>query len=161
MDQRRILIVDDAPVNRRILQELLEDDYELDFAADGEECLSKVREFEPELVLLDIMMPGLDGYEVCRRIKGSPVGIVHASDPHQRKEIGRRTCGRLRRGRRRLHRQTVRSRRAAGEGPYSVPAARISDRSQTCESPTAGVQSQSGGTRRGERSREVIAKLAT
>lgn len=72
--EERILVVDDAPINRRILEELLDEHYELAFAADGEECLLKVREFEPELVLLDIMMPGIDGYEVCRRIKDSPIG---------------------------------------------------------------------------------------
>ena len=70
----RILIVDDCPINIRILEELLGDDYELDSALDGEECLAKLRRFGPELVLLDIMMPGIDGYEVCRRIKEGPLG---------------------------------------------------------------------------------------
>jgi putative two-component system response regulator len=70
----RILIVDDCPINIRILEELLGEDYELDSALDGEECLAKLRQFGPELVLLDIMMPGIDGYEVCRRIKEGPLG---------------------------------------------------------------------------------------
>lgn len=70
MDQR-ILIVDDCEVNVEILQELLQDEYELAFAYSGEECLEKFRAFQPDLVLLDIMMPGLDGYETCRRIKAS------------------------------------------------------------------------------------------
>ena len=70
----RILIVDDCRVNVRILVELLRDEYRLETAASGEECLAKLIGFSPELVLLDIMMPGLDGYEVCRRIKDSPLG---------------------------------------------------------------------------------------
>ena len=48
--------------------------YELEVARTGEECLEKLPAFGPDLVLLDIMMPGIDGYEACRRIKASPVG---------------------------------------------------------------------------------------
>jgi response regulator RpfG family c-di-GMP phosphodiesterase len=70
----RVLIVDDSHDNIRILVALLRDKYELETAVSGEECLSKILGFGPELVLLDIMMPGLDGYEVCRRIKDSPLG---------------------------------------------------------------------------------------
>ncbi|MBN2022142.1 MAG: response regulator [Pirellulales bacterium] len=70
----RILIVDDCPINVRILQELLCDEYELESASTGEECLEKIRAFSPETVLLDIMMPGISGYEVCQRIKSSPLG---------------------------------------------------------------------------------------
>ena len=72
--QNRILIVDDQPTNVDILCKILRKDYELETGANGEECLEKVRTFEPDLVLLDIMMPGIDGYEACRRIKTSPVG---------------------------------------------------------------------------------------
>ena len=70
----KILIVDDAPMNLRILEELLADDYELVLATSGEECLQRVRDSCPDILLLDIMMPGLDGYETCRRIKSSPLG---------------------------------------------------------------------------------------
>ncbi|MBN1910159.1 MAG: response regulator [Pirellulales bacterium] len=70
----RVLIVDDCPINVRILQELLSEEYELESATSGEECLEKVRDFSPELILLDIMMPGISGYEVCRQIKSSPLG---------------------------------------------------------------------------------------
>jgi putative two-component system response regulator len=70
----RILVVDDSEMNRDILDELLHDDYELEFAGSGEECLDKLVQFGPDLVLLDIMMPGIDGYETCRRIKESPLG---------------------------------------------------------------------------------------
>jgi len=70
----RILLVDDSEINLRILHELLKADYELAKAASGEQCLDMLRDFGPDLVLLDIMMPGMDGYETCRRIKAGPMG---------------------------------------------------------------------------------------
>lgn len=72
--QKRILIIDDDRFNREVLLELLGDVYEVDAAEDGEKGLDKMKEFGPDLVLLDIMMPGIDGYEVCRRIKNAPDG---------------------------------------------------------------------------------------
>ncbi len=72
----RVLIVDDNAMNVDVLRRLLRKDYELDTAGSGEECLAKVSAFKPHLVLLDIMMPGIDGYETCRRIKSSAVGDV-------------------------------------------------------------------------------------
>lgn len=72
--QKRILIIDDDRFNRDILIELLGDEYEVDVAENGEDGLDKMKEFGPDLVLLDIMMPGIDGYEVCRRIKSAPSG---------------------------------------------------------------------------------------
>ncbi len=66
----RILIADDNQPNRELLDAYLADEgHEILMAADGEETLQKVREEEPDLVLLDIMMPRLSGYEVCQRIK--------------------------------------------------------------------------------------------
>ena len=69
----RILVVDDNAVNRTVLVELLAvEHYIVATAADGFEALAKI-EVEPlDLVLLDLMMPGLDGFEVCRRIKSDP-----------------------------------------------------------------------------------------
>ncbi|MCR4411044.1 MAG: response regulator [Thermoguttaceae bacterium] len=74
MTRGRILIVDDSEINVEILKEILSDSYQLATASTGEECLNVIREFAPDLVLLDVMMPGISGYEVCRRIKASPVG---------------------------------------------------------------------------------------
>jgi DNA-binding response OmpR family regulator len=75
VEQRgRVLIVDDNAMNVDVLRRILRKEYELDTAASGEECLAKLSAFEPQLVLLDIMMPGMDGYETCRRIKSSPLG---------------------------------------------------------------------------------------
>jgi|SRR5579862_1118861 len=69
----RILIVDDNEINRDILVTLLKPEgYELFQAADGEEALTITRLHCPDLILLDIMMPKLDGVEVCRRLKHDP-----------------------------------------------------------------------------------------
>jgi DNA-binding response OmpR family regulator len=75
IEQRgRVLVVDDNAMNVDVLRRILRKEYELDTAASGEECLAKLSAFEPQLVLLDIMMPGMDGYETCQRIKSSPLG---------------------------------------------------------------------------------------
>ena len=67
----RILIADDNEDNRDILAtQLATQDYELLQAADGEEAVAVARSQLPDLILLDIMMPKLDGLEVCRRLKG-------------------------------------------------------------------------------------------
>jgi len=69
----RILIVDDNETNRDILRTRLSPHgYELLEAADGEETLLVVREHRPDLILLDVMMPKIDGIEVCRRLKSDP-----------------------------------------------------------------------------------------
>lgn len=67
-----ILIVDDQDLNRRILEAAFEKDYTLLFAADGEEALLTIREKRPDIVLLDIMMPVLDGWDVCKLMKTDP-----------------------------------------------------------------------------------------
>ncbi len=65
--QYKILIVDDEPVNLKTLGNLLKEDYEILIAKDGEQALVHAFDEEPpDLILLDIMMPGLDGYEICR-----------------------------------------------------------------------------------------------
>ena len=70
-DPPRILIVDDNEVNRDILDARLRvHGYDLLQAADGEEALAAARQHLPDLILLDVMMPKLDGCEVCRRLKG-------------------------------------------------------------------------------------------
>jgi adenylate cyclase len=69
----RILIVDDNEANRDILNaRLTPHGYDLLQAADGEEALAAVKDWRPDLILLDIMMPKLDGIEVCRRLKADP-----------------------------------------------------------------------------------------
>lgn len=69
----RILIADDNAMNRDILQaRLAVHGYEILTAADGQEALDRGREAQPDLILLDVMMPELDGFEVCRRLKADP-----------------------------------------------------------------------------------------
>ena len=69
-DQRpRLLLVDDEPTNLQVLRHVLQADYRLLFATDGARALQVAREQRPDLVLLDIMMPNMDGYAVCRALK--------------------------------------------------------------------------------------------
>jgi CheY-like chemotaxis protein len=69
----KILVVDDDRVIQQLLVVNLElEGYEVDVASDGEQALERVKAGRPALVLLDIMMPKLDGWEVCRRIKQDP-----------------------------------------------------------------------------------------
>ena len=68
----RVLLVDDAKANLDILVEGLKSDHKLSLALNGEMALQIAARTPPDLVLLDIMMPGLDGYEVCRRLRQMP-----------------------------------------------------------------------------------------
>jgi len=73
MTQRKILIADDNENIREALTYLLEDEgYSLSMAKDGAETLTKVREVQPHILFLDIMMPEINGYDVCRIIKNDP-----------------------------------------------------------------------------------------
>jgi len=70
MSKRRVLVVDDTRTSLFLLKQLLQNGgYEVETASDGWEALDMVPEFQPDLVLLDVMMPGLDGIECCRRIR--------------------------------------------------------------------------------------------
>src|SRR3972149_402529 len=73
MEKKKILIADDNENIRDALTYLLEDEgYALSMAKDGSDALKKVREFHPDILFLDIMMPEMNGYEVCRVIKNDP-----------------------------------------------------------------------------------------
>lgn len=67
-----VLVVDDAEANIDILVEALGESYDIRVALDGESALETVSKTKPDLILLDIMMPGIDGYEVCNRLKQDP-----------------------------------------------------------------------------------------
>lgn len=72
-DKKRVLIADDNPVSRELIREILEyDQYEVIEAGDGGEALEKVREHRPDLALLDIQMPVMDGNAVIREIRADP-----------------------------------------------------------------------------------------
>ena len=69
----RILVVDDVPANVRLLSaRLAAEFYEVAGAAAGPEALARAAEWNPDIILLDVMMPGMDGYEVCRELKHNP-----------------------------------------------------------------------------------------
>jgi diguanylate cyclase (GGDEF)-like protein len=70
--RQRILIVDDAMTNVMALEELLRPDYEVLYATDSEQGLEACKTLQPDLVLLDVVMPGIDGFEVCARLKRDP-----------------------------------------------------------------------------------------
>jgi two-component system, OmpR family, alkaline phosphatase synthesis response regulator PhoP len=70
-DKNRILIADDNQPNRELLEAYLSEiDCNIEHAADGQETLAKVTSFGPDLILLDVMMPKLSGFEVCQKLKG-------------------------------------------------------------------------------------------
>lgn len=71
--KHRVLIADDNEANVELLEAFLSSlDLEVAIAIDGQETLDKVAEFKPDLILLDIMMPKLSGFEVCQRLKSDP-----------------------------------------------------------------------------------------
>lgn len=84
----RLLLVDDQPINIQTLYQIFHDDHDVFMATDGPQALAFCRETPPDLILLDVVMPGMDGLEVCRQLKatartaGIPVIFVTAqSDP--------------------------------------------------------------------------------
>lgn len=81
MDKKRILIVDDDEnIAELISLYLVKECFDTEIAADGESALEKFKEYQPQLILLDIMLPGMDGYDVCREIrKSSNVPIIMLS----------------------------------------------------------------------------------
>src|SRR2546421_11792860 len=92
---QRILVVDDTPQNVKLLSDLLAaKGYEVSTAASGEQALESIARQPPDLVLLDIMMPGISGYDVCRKIRANPatallpVVLATSLDPNQERVKG-------------------------------------------------------------------------
>ncbi|MFC3151209.1 two-component system response regulator [Litoribrevibacter euphylliae] len=89
-----LLIVDDEPANLRLLRQILSSDYQLVFAKNGQEALRLAEEEQPSLILLDIMMPDMTGYEVCKQLKAKaitqsiPVIFVTALDAEHDEATG-------------------------------------------------------------------------
>jgi DNA-binding response OmpR family regulator len=86
----RILIAEDTPTAAELMQTWLEEEggFEVGLAIDGEETLRRVNDWKPDLVLLDVMMPRISGFEVCKRLRASPathdiaVLMITALDQH-------------------------------------------------------------------------------
>lgn len=89
-----ILIVDDEPANLALLRQILGPDYSLVFARNGAEALTAAHKHRPSLVLLDIEMPGISGYEVCRALKANPategIPVIFVTSLS---EVGNETAG--------------------------------------------------------------------
>ena len=89
-----ILIVDDVPENVQILGYLLAREYSTFFALNGNDALAQAEKLRPDLILLDVMMPGMDGYEVCRSLKNDenlrdiPVIFISALDRPEDESAG-------------------------------------------------------------------------
>ena len=98
----RILIADDNGPNVELLEAYLSGlDCEIAVAVDGRDTLAKVASFQPDLILLDVMMPKLSGFEVCKKLKGDPATREHHDpDGHRAQRAGRHRAGRRGRHRR-------------------------------------------------------------
>lgn len=72
-DSYKVLLVDDEPNNLKVLQQILKDHFQLIFAINGEKALAAAKEHYPDIILLDIMMPDMDGYQVCKQLKADPL----------------------------------------------------------------------------------------
>ena len=70
-DKQKILIADDERFNLNILVDILKQDYKVIVAKDGQQALERAMSNLPDLILLDIMMPGIDGYEACKGLKNN------------------------------------------------------------------------------------------
>ncbi|MDM8522700.1 adenylate/guanylate cyclase domain-containing protein [Desulfococcaceae bacterium HSG8] len=70
--KHRVLVVDDEPNNLKLMKNILQDQYQMAFATNGEMAMNVVGEIRPSIILLDIMMPEINGYEVCRQLKANP-----------------------------------------------------------------------------------------
>lgn len=68
-DKETILVVDDEIINIEVIGEILDSEYEIIFATKGTDAIQVARNAQPDLILLDVMMPGMDGYEVCSQLK--------------------------------------------------------------------------------------------
>lgn len=87
ISQARILIVDDEPANLKVMREVLASNYRLSFAKSGAVALQLIENDPPKLILLDVMMPDMNGFEVCKILKANPktAHIPVILSPHSRK----------------------------------------------------------------------------
>jgi len=70
--KKRVLAVDDNELNLEIIKKVLDDEYNLKTATTGEKALEIAVDYRPDIILLDIMLPDMDGYEICQQIRANP-----------------------------------------------------------------------------------------
>jgi putative two-component system response regulator len=91
LSNSRVLIVDDLKTNVEIIVAALRQDYKLDVARSGEAALAQVKKSLPDLILLDVMMPMMDGYEVCSKLKSDPstssIPVIFITAMHETADI--------------------------------------------------------------------------
>ncbi|MBF0179193.1 MAG: response regulator [Magnetococcales bacterium] len=96
MPKATILIVDDQPITIQILDGILHEAYRVLFASNGMEALESVEDHKPDLILLDVVMPGVDGHQVCSILKSDPatrsipIVFITAMNDEQAAETGKR-----------------------------------------------------------------------
>jgi len=98
MPDEKILLVDDEASNLKLLAHwLIPLGYDIEFASNGEEAVQKARDSRPDLIILDIMMPVMDGYGACRILKEDPetknIPIIMVTAFHQREKKIKRALG--------------------------------------------------------------------
>ncbi len=92
--RRKVLVVDDEPVNIKIVMNILRDDYEILAAVSGVQALKVAKEQQPDIILLDMVMPEMNGIEVCQKLKKDsatrdiPVFFVTVMDDLSNEEVG-------------------------------------------------------------------------
>ncbi|CCG07361.1 HD-GYP domain-containing protein [Pararhodospirillum photometricum] len=148
-DRPRLLIVDDEAMNIKVLVEMLRDDYALTVAKNGVQALERMAmDPAPDLVLLDVMMPGMDGHEVCRRMKqdprladvpvifvtalGDPNDELHGFDLGAVDYLTKPLTPLLAKARVRTHVQLARAQRALENYSHTLEA-RVAERTQEVE----------------------------
>ena len=134
-----VLIVDDVPDNLSVLHDALDESgYTVLVATDGEAALQRAAQALPDIVLLDAMMPGMDGFEVARRLKAVTQDGAHPDHLHDRAHRDRAPGGRVRGRRRRLRDQADQAQGSAGaHGRAPAGRARRRGRRATRSMPSA------------------------
>ena len=126
MNERILIIEDDQAILKLLQRGLAYEGYTVDTATEGRSGLSLARDHQPDMVILDWMLPGMDGLEVCHRLRMGgkvPILMLTAKDCHPGPGTGTGCRGG------RLHGQALRPRRAAGTGPRTAaPHADRADR---------------------------------
>ena len=93
MSKKIVLVEDDALLGKLITKKLISAGYEISIAVDGESGLSSIREKSPDLVLLDLVLPNMDGFEILKRLKSNPatnkIPVIIISNLNQKEDMNR------------------------------------------------------------------------